>query len=203
MAATSSPYGFQPISDGTGIPRPLRIPNGINSGLAANIFKYELVKVDTAHGTITPITAAADGLLAIFAGVEYTPSGGRPAVSPYWPSGTTYDTTQMMNAYVWPLWNPNLRIQAQADGSVAQTSLFFGFNSNNFSNGSTTTGLSQATINHTSVGSSATSQFALIEFATSLEIGGSGSSVPGDAFTDLILICTRPLIGAAAQNALG
>lgn len=189
MAATSTPYGVQVVGDQSGIVRPLRIPNGIASGLASNIFKYQPVYIAVATGTITPTTATTDKWFGIFAGCEYTPSGGRPTVSPYWPSGTTYDTTLDMFAYIWPLWIPNLRLRVQADGTVAQALLGSGFNLSNFGNGSTATGLSACTVAHAGVGAGSQAQLALVEFDNQV-----GDAI-GDAFTDLICTIAYPQVG--------
>lgn len=197
MAATSTPYGFQPVSDQVGVPRPLRIPNGIASGLASNIFKYEPVYIAVATGTVTPWTAGTDKIYGIFAGVEYTPAGGRPAVSPYWPSGTTYSTTENMFVYVTPAWNPSTRFRVQADGAVAQALLGSQFIGTNFAAGNTSTGLSAATVAAAGVAASSQGQFALVEFDTAV-----GDAV-GDAFTDLITICVYPQVGPGSQTSIG
>ena len=192
MAATSTPYGVQPVSSNAGTLRTTRIPNGIASGLASNIFKFQPVKLNPVTGTITPITNAGgvpDGVFGIFAGVEFTPVGGRPAVSPYWASGTTYDTTLDMFAYIWPCWLPDTRFRVQADGSVAQALLGSSFNLTNISNGSTQTGLSSCTVGAAGVAAGSQGQFTLVEFDTAV-----GDAI-GDAFTDLICTIAFPEIG--------
>ncbi len=197
MALTSTPYGIQPISDQQGILRPLRIPLGIASGLAANIFKYEAVKIAVATGTITPITAGTDPIFGIFAGVEYTPTGGRPAVSPFWASGTTYDATLDMFAYIWPAWIPGTRFQVQADGSVAQALLGSQFRINNFAAGNTATGLSACTVAAAGSTVGVQGQLALVEFATGV------NDAVGDAFTDLICTIANPQVGLGIQTSIG
>lgn len=197
MSATSSPYGLMPCSDQIGTIRPLRIPLGIASGLASNIFQFQPVFMAIATGTITPCTATTDKIFGIFDGVEYTPSGGRPVVSRYWPSGTTYDSNQMMNVYVWPAWIPSMRFQVQADGTVAQALLGSGFNLANFSSGSTFTGQSQCNVLHAGVGAGSQAQLALVEFGTGL------NSLVGDAFTDLIVSVAYPQIVSGFQTSIG
>lgn len=202
MASVSSPYGLQPISDQTGIARTLRIPLGIASGLASNILKYQAVKLikPTATGnagTLTPITATTDQIFGVFMGVEYTPTGGRPAVSPFWASGTVYDSGYDMFAYVWPAWIPGTRFLIQADGTVPQTNLGGGFNLSNFANGSTVIGQSTCTANHTVVASGSQAQLALVEFNP-----GINDSI-GDAFTDLIVSVAYPQVVSGFQTSVG
>lgn len=193
MPSSAAPYGLLPLSDQTGFIRPVRIPNGIASGLSSNIFKGQPVKLDVVHGTITPITGATDPIFAVFAGVEYAPVGGRPAESPFWPSGVVPDTGLDFFVYVWPAWIPNIRWAIQADGSVAQTGLGRQFNLSNFAAGSTTTGLSAATAAATPIVAGQQGQLALVEFGVNI------NDAVGDAFTDLIVTIARPQIGGAPQ----
>ena len=197
MASISSPYGAQVVSSQSGIVRPLRIPNGIVSGLSSNIFKFQPVKIATASGTITPVSAGTDKIFGIFAGVEYTPMGGRPAESPFWPSGAVFDPTYDMFVYVWPAWMPDFRIQIQADGSVAQALLGSQFNFTNLTTGSTSTGLSACTVGAAGVAASSQGQLALVEFANSI------GDAPGDAYTDLICTIANPQVGFGPQTSIG
>lgn len=202
MAGASSPYGLQPISDQSGIVRPLRIPLGIASGLASNIFKYQAVKLikplATANsGTLTPVTATTDQIFGVFAGVEYTPTGGRPTVSPFWPSGAVYDSTADMFAYIWPAWTGSMRFQIQADGAVVQGKLGMGFNISNFTSGSTTIGQSTCTAANAGVAQSSQAQLVLVEFAPGV------NDAVGDAFTDLIVQIAYPQVVAGYQTSLG
>lgn len=198
MSTISSPYGLKPISHLSGVPRPLRIPLGIANSLGSNIFKFQPVYIAVASGTITPVTATTDRIFGVFAGCEYTPVGGRPTESPFWPTGTTYDTTFDMFAYVWPAWDSTTRWQIQADGAVAQTTLGAQFNFVNFGNGSTVTGLSSCQANHTMVAAGGNQgQLFLQEFATDI------NDTVGDAFTDLIVGIAFPQVGLGVQNSIG
>lgn len=201
MPSTASPYGVRVISDQTGVaPRPWRIPNGITSGLASNIFKGQPVKMDPVTGTITPCTnpgGTPDQLLAIFDGVDYTPLGGRPAVSPFWASGTVVNTGEDFLVYLFPLWIPGYRLQVQADGSVAQTALGQGFNFSNLSAGNTTTGQSACTVASAGVAAGSQAQLAFTEFATGID------NTIGDAYTDMIFTVAYPQLGFRGQNSIG
>lgn len=200
MAASSSPYGIKVISDQSGIVRPIRMPKGIVSGLAANIFKYQAVKL--VNGLLQPVTnngGVPDPIFGIFAGCEFTPLGGRPTESPFFPSGTNWDPNYDMFAYFWPAWTPNLRFQVQADGAVAQALMGSQFNITNLAAGSTSIGLSTCTVGAAGIAVRSQGQFALTEFATSIGDPDGG----GDAFTDLICTLAYPQVGSAFQPSIG
>lgn len=200
MATTASPYGVKVISDQSGTLRSQRIPFGIANGLASNIFKGQVVMMNATTGTITPITnpgGTPDPLYGVFTGCQYTPTGGRPTFSPFWPSGMVYTTNEQMFAYITPLWLPNIRLQVQADGAVAQTALGAQFLLNSLSSGSTFTGLSTCSVSATPVAAASQGQLTLVEFATD-----PGDSI-GDAFTDLIFTVAYPQIGPAGQASIG
>lgn len=195
MASTASPYGFVPISHQSGTPRAVRMPLGIASGLASNIFKYQPIKLTA--GLIQPVSATTDKIFGIFAGVEYTPTGGRPAESPFWASGTVYDSTYDMFAYFWPAWDPSLRLQVQSTGSVAQALMGAEFNIAAASSGNTTTGLSACGVG-SSVGNGVQGQFFFTEYFTAVN-----DTSPTDAFADLIVGVAYPQVGAGAQTSIG
>lgn len=205
MSSVAAPYGFQPASSQSGIVRPLRMPLGIANNYSSNIFKYQPVKI--VSGVLQPITATSDPIFGIFAGVEFTPLGSRPAVSPFWPANTNYDTTYDMNVYVWPAWLPDLRLRVQANGSVAQATMGQQFNivtgsgSFGIAAGSTTLGFSQAGVNATPPGTGQQGQFALIEFDPEVYDPASspGSSAGGDAYTDLIVSIARQQVIGGIQ----
>lgn len=200
MASTSSPYGLQPISSQDGVARPIRMPNGIANSLASNIFKYQAVTLNPATGTLIPVTnpgGVPQRIFGVFAGVEYTPLGGRPTVSPFWPSGTTFDPNFDMLVYLWPAWTPAYRFRVQADGAVAQTLMGSQFNITNVSAGSTAVGLSQSTVGAAGVPAGAQGQFALVEFDVQV------NDLIGDAFTDLIVTTAFPQVGFGPQASIG
>jgi hypothetical protein len=202
MAATSTPYGAQVIGDEGGVGRTERLPFGIVSGYAANIFKYQPIKIDPTTGTIQAVTnpgGTPDAIFGIFAGCEFTPQGGRPAESPFWPSGTVYNTVENMFVYYWPLWTPSKRILVQADGSVPSSLLGSQFNFNNLTAGNTSVGLSQCTVAHGGVQAGSQGQLVLVEFAPLSGDPDNG----GDAYTDLICTIAYPQIGFRGQNSIG
>ena len=191
MASVSSPYGFQPVADQGGpAPRPLRIPFGIASGYNANIFKGQPVFINTTTGTLNGVTTTTQAIFGIFQGIEYTPLGGRPAVSPFWAAGTIYDPTYDTFAYVYPGWQDSVRFRVQAAGSILQPGLGDSYNIANPTAGNTALGLSQCGILPTTAGAGNLGQFFLVEFDTGI------NSAIGDAFTDVIVGIARAQVGA-------
>ena len=200
MALVSSPYGVNIIADQSGpAPRPQRIPNGVANQFASNIFAGQPVKINPSTGTLIPVTAATDPIYGIFQGVDFTPLGSRPTVSPFWPAGTNYDPNYEMSVYIFPLWIPSIRMQVQADGPINQVSLGsqFNFTVANLGNGSIATGISACTISATPVVAGQFGQLNLIEFSP-----GIGSTI-GDAFTDGIFMIANPQIGMANRASIG
>jgi hypothetical protein len=156
MSATSAPFGLRPAFHPSGLDRAQALANGITSGLAVNILKGQPVVYTTAatvgstgaaNGTIIPAgnSAATSGyqVAGAFAGVEWTDTTGRRRISNYWPASTAY-TTGSCVAYFYN--DQNIVYEIQADGSLAQTSIGNEYNFSNITAGSTTTGLSQATL---------------------------------------------------------
>lgn len=193
MALVNSPYGFQPINSLSGTPRAIRMPFGIASGQAGNIFKYSPITIE--GGVIVLADAVSDPIWGIFAGVEFTPTGGRPQESPFWPDGQTYDSTFNMFVYFWPARDPTLRLLVQADGAVAQALMGAEFNIANPTAGNTATGLSASGLLHAGAGSGQQGQFFLEEFGVGVndQLGGN------DAFTTMIVGVARAQVGGAPQ----
>jgi hypothetical protein len=159
MSSSSAPFGLRPAFHPSGLDRAQALANGITSGLAVNILKGQPVVYTTAatvgstgatNGTIIPAatpgnSAASSGyqVAGAFAGVEWTDTTGRRRISNYWPSGTAFQTGSCV-AYFYN--DQNIVYEIQADGSLAQTAIGGEYNFSNITAGSTTTGLSQATL---------------------------------------------------------
>jgi len=94
MSSTSAPFGFRASYHNSGQMRPKAYV--IASAYAANIFSGDPVKLTdngvvqlgTSDGTRSGTTDGVS-LLGIFAGVQYLDAGGKPTISPFWPSGTS------------------------------------------------------------------------------------------------------------------
>lgn len=175
MSALAAPFGFRPVYHPSGLIRSRCLPNGIASGLASNIFQNQPVAFIAGTGVLTPVVANNVDFVGVFQGIEFTPLGGRPAVANFWVSGTVYDTTQPVNVYY--VDDPETVFEVQADGSVAAATAGQEFNITNFAAGSTSTGLSAATVGAAGVGTGVQGQWYHEGAAPYVD------NIYGDAFT--------------------
>ena len=142
MSSTSAPFGLRPAFHPSGLDRAQALAGGIASAYSSNILKGQPVKYNPSNGNIVIATVGAIWSGA-FAGVEWTDVGGRRQISNFWPANTTYQTGSCV-AYFYN--DANIVYEIQSDATIAQTSIGNEYNFSNIANGSTTTGLSQATL---------------------------------------------------------
>ena len=179
MSASSAPFGLRPAFHPSGLDRAQALANGIPSGFTTDIFKGQPVRYQTTAiggtlGTITPATTSG-AWSGAFAGVQWTDTTGRARVSNYWPANTAY-TTGSCVAYFYN--DQNIVYEIQASGTMAQTTIGNEFTFNNLTAGSTTTGLSQCTLDHSSaVGSGNQGQMRVVDLAPYVD------NAWGDAYT--------------------
>jgi hypothetical protein len=169
MSATSAPFGLRPAYFPTGLERAQALAGGIASGYSSNILKGQPVVYNASAGTIAAATAPAAGASAAsypvagsFQGVEWTDTTGRRRVSNYWPASTSYVTGSCVAYFYNDL---NIVYEIQADGSMAQSTIGNEYNFSNITAGSTTTGLSQATLSATGVGNGVQGQMRVVDLA--------------------------------------
>ena len=191
MASTAAPYGLRPVNLIGGQPyagstRMFKIANAY----AANIF-YGQPVASNGNGFIqadTSTTAlAATGVVGIFMGCTYTdPSLRIKVFKQFWPTGTVATDAE---AYV--VDDPDVVMQAQADGTLAQTAL--GANiALGTSAGSTFTGNATTPLTASSIAASATLPLRIVGF-----VDGPESAV-GDAFTDVLVKWNMPSTNGSA-----
>jgi hypothetical protein len=205
MSATAAPYGLRPVNLIGGQPyagstRLIKIA----SGYASNIFNGDPVYIYS-DGTIrkavvtTSITTpATSGVVGVFVGCTYTdPNLNIPVYKQYWPTGTVAS-----DAYAYVVDDPDVVMQVQADGSVAQTAL--GNNiALNTASGDTGTGNSTTSAVYTSPDVTATLPLRIVGFVEST------TSTVGDAYTDLLVkwnmpnAVTTPSSGTATTALVG
>jgi hypothetical protein len=173
MSATNAPFGLRPAYHPSGLDRATALADGILSTYSTSILKGQPVKLDTSG--VIQVAAAGDAFLGAFSGVEWTDTTGRRRVSNYWPASTAYQTGSCI-AYYYD--DPNIVYEIQADGSLAQTSIGAEADLSNTTAGSTTTGLSQATLSTTLAAAGSGAQMRIINLAP----------YPGNAWGDSFTI---------------
>ena len=168
MSATNAPFGLRPAFHPSGLDRAQALAGGITSGYATQILKGQPVAYSASAGVIIPLTTnpasgSAVAWTGAFAGVEWTDSTGRRRVSNYWPASTTYITGSCI-AYFYN--DQNIVYEIQADGAMAQTTIGNEYNFTNVTSGSSTTGLSQATLGSaTAAGNGTQGQMRVVDLA--------------------------------------
>ena len=169
MSSTNAPFGLRPAFHPSGLDRAQALANGIQAvstsgnvslGYATTILKGQPVKMDT--GGYIVVAAAGDAFLGAFAGVEWTDSTGRRRVSNYWPANESFQVGSVV-AYFYS--DPNIVYEIQTDGTLTQAALGAEADLSNTTNGSTTTGLSQATLSISVVASPNTAQMRIVDIA--------------------------------------
>jgi hypothetical protein len=160
MSAINAPFGFRPAFHPSGLDRAVVITDGILSGYSSSILKGQPVALNSSGQLI--VATAGSAFQGVFAGVEWTDTTGRRRVSNYWPANTAFIAGSCL-AYYYS--DPNIVYEVQADGSLAQTSIGDQANFSNATAGSTTTGLSAATLSTTLAGTSAVGDFRIINLA--------------------------------------
>jgi hypothetical protein len=168
MSATSAPFGMRPAYHPSGLDRASAYT--IGTGYASAIYKGSPVILNT-DGTLNIGTTNAD-IIGVFDGVEYTDSTGKPTKSNFWPASTT---ATAIAAWVWD--NPVTIFDIQSDGTLAATSVGDQADFVNPNTGSTSTGLSTATINHTLKGAGQQGQLRIVA------LNGDPGNAWGDTYT--------------------
>lgn len=160
MSATNAPFGMRPAFHPSGLDRAVCTVDGILSTYSTAILKGQPVKLDTSG--VIQVAAAGDAFLGAFAGVEWTDTTGRRRVSNYWPANTAY-VAGSCNAYYYT--DPNIVYEMQTDGTVSQSIIGAMTDLSNTTAGSTTTGLSQCTLNATPAAAGASAQMQVLNLA--------------------------------------
>ena len=178
MANTFAPYGFLQYQGGAGgAPTFAQSTRKIASGNSTAVFTGDPVMpvISTANGYITQAAAGSTVLAGIFVGCKYLSTSQKRTVwSSDWPGS---DTTTDVEAYV--IDDPNARFVVQSSGSgfpitgttSTQTSGVQGqYAQFTIGTGNTSTGRSGAYIS--SVATTVTFPFIVVDYATSFGNGG-------------------------------
>lgn len=177
MSAASSPYGFMPVrrKDGGQVNA---MPYKISAAYATAIYKNQVVKLDTAG--VIQAAAAAEDILGVLVGVEYTDSIGRRVVDTKWPTGGVASATDIT---AWVIDDPDTVFSVQADGTLAETAR--GDQADISNAGNAANGLSTATLSNTLKGAGIQGQFRVIDLDRYVD------NAWGDAFTRVLVTIAR------------
>ncbi len=175
MPATASPFGLKPVYHPSGT---IRVEAGtIGAVYNANLLQYQPVLIGT-DGTLQ--AAATTGVfVGVFEGVEYTAVDGRPIVANEWIASTPVLAGTTPVAYYTR--DPLIRYEIQASGAITQANLGNQAHMSDVTAGSTTTGLSTATLNQGTLTNSGQAQLRIVDF------GREPNNAIGDAFTNVIV----------------
>jgi hypothetical protein len=158
------------------------LANGITSGYASAILKGQPVQYSASAGVIILATVGAIWSGA-FAGVEWTDTTGRRRVSNFWPAATTFQAGSCI-AYFYN--DQNIVYEIQSDATMAQTVIGNEYNFSNIAAGSTTTGLSQATLGvSTAVGNGNPGDMRVVDIAPYVD------NAWGDSFVIVRVVNSR------------
>jgi len=160
MSSSNAPFGLRPAFHPSGLDRAQALANGIASAYNTDILKGQPVKLNSSGNLV--VAAAGEAFQGAFAGVEFTDTTGRRRVSNYWPASTAYQTGSCV-AYFYN--DPLIVYEIQADGSLTQASIGDQADLSNTTAGSSTTGLSQATLSTTLAGAGASAQMRIVDLA--------------------------------------
>lgn len=194
MATTAAPYGLRPVNLIGGQPyagstRLIKIANAY----AANLFYGQPVTINSSGVVVaeTGTTAvAATGVVGVFVGCTYTdPNLKYKVFKQYWPTGTV-----ATDAFAYVVDDPDVVMQAQAGGAIAQTDL--GANiALGTSAGSTDTGNATTPLG-ASAATTATLPLRIVGFVDAPD------SAIGDAYTDILVKWNMPAaVSSNASNA--
>lgn len=191
MATTQTPYGLR-VSKSLG---QRRQGHGfklypIASGYAANLLTGDLVKL-IPGGTIEKETGTATALpIGVFIGVSYTDAAMGYLNKQQWVSGTVASDAM---AYV--VEDPDTVFQIQANGTLSRNAV--GTNAAIVQGaGNVTLGRSGVSLNAGSIAGTATLPLRIVEM-----VNKTGFSVPGDAYTDVLVKINTHALRTAAGNA--
>ena len=187
MSSSNAPFGLRPAFHPSGLDRAQALAGGIATGFTSDILKGQPVKYIAGSGVIQPVTGT-EAFSGAFAGVEWTDTTGRRRISNYWPANTAYQTGSCVAYFYNDL---DVVYEIQADGSISQASLGEEANFTNLTAGSNVTGLSQATLNHTTLGTGVQGQVQIVDLAPYVD------NAWGDSYTIVRVKVSEPQIGGA------
>ena len=178
MANTASPYGLRPVNllggqANSGSVRLIKIA----SGYGTSIFYGDLVQL-AVGGTIAKATGTTSATpVGVFLGVEYTD----PASKQFWHRNMWTSGTVASDAMAVVCDDPDMLFEIQSDEALNQNCI--GTNAAIVQgSGNTATGISGVKLDGSTIANTATLPLRIVDMVNKV-----GFSVPGDAYTDVIV----------------
>ena len=185
MSTALNGYGLRPQYSDVQVANARRIDNGIQSGYATSIFKYQPVALN-ASGQIVAATVGAD-LIGVFYGITYFDASGIPHTYDQFIGGTVFESASYNAAFpvwVWVYDDPSVVYSIQADGPLAQCNgAQLNFTASNIGTGNSITGLSNCTASAASLTTSGQGQLRVVGLGQSPAL--NGINIWGDAYTEI------------------
>lgn len=177
MANTQATFGFRHIGYVSGAAPDYQMATGIiTSGNATKIFRGDPVCLDPTTGFIVQGANNTSTLAGIFDGCMYTPVGGTPVWSPFWPGAASGNATAyLINA-------PGALFMVAAINTSLVTANIgenIGFT---IGTGNTATGVSAATIEQTTLNTTNTLPFKVYALGNQFLAASSNGSDPATPY---------------------
>ena len=188
MTATAAPFGLRPAMHGSGgVLRPSR--RSIATGYTTALYKGSPVLI-AADGTVNLAVANSGRIDGVFVGCEYTDSTGKRNVSNFWPG-----TSGNSNIVAWIIDDPTAIFDIQPHGTLAASAMAGGHGvSASPGSGSTSTGLSTASLDTATAGT--TSKQLIV-----VDLAAAEDNAWGDSFT-IVRVKLANSVFAAAVTAI-
>lgn len=203
MSTTSAPFGVKPVSNTTGITRGTSYRGCMASGYATSIYQGEPVYLDPSVPQIQAVNANSSPAfstaqcIGVFAGIEYVDASGKPCFDNKWIGGTALLANSEVTVYVQDGQGFTEEFLVQADGTIAATGIGKYYNFNNITSGSTVTGMSACTLNHTALSAGQFGHFLVTGFAEYI------NNAAGDTYTIVRGKIAVPQMSPAFPGATG
>lgn len=186
MTSTYAPFGFRPVHDPSWRGRVTNVVGAVPSGYPVNIYQGAPLKA-LPDGTLAVVSNITDEIYGFFSGVQWTDATGTPQIDNRWIAGTIASHISF-DVYL----APDVIVEAQADGPVGTVARLDQVNVVNPGAGVALTGISNAGVSATPVGTGNQGQFRVVGYS---RLPGNA---PGDAYTILKLQVARsPLLAEA------
>ncbi len=199
MANTNAPFGFRQYSGNGSAPTYEQVAVAITAGANAIYFGDPVTPQadgSVARSSDTGGSPSATGIAGVFTGCKYLSTVNKRTVwSNYYPGGTD-PLSGTIEGYI--VNDPNARFVVQSDGTgaaAADVNATIGFA---IGSGNTTTGISGAYVDLTTVGTTANNPFRIVSIVNAPP-GANGTLANGQAYDQVVVafnnVATRNLTG--------